>query len=185
RGWAARLDLALERAGVPLRPGEFALVVVGVVASAWFVGTVLLGPLLGIGFAVGAAFLARTFLRFKVSRRRRHFEEQLGDTLQLLSGSLRAGYGLAQALDAVARNAESPTAEEFGRLIMETRVGRSLPDALAALAGRVTSQDFDWVVEAITINREIGGDLTELLDRAATTIRERDQVRRQIKSLSA
>src|SRR5438552_9676179 len=68
---------------------------------------------------------------------------------------------------------------------MGARGGRTLPDALAAVAGRVTSQDFDWVVEAITINREIGGDLTELLDRAATTIRERDQVRRQIKSLSA
>jgi len=185
RGWAGRLDTTLEQAGIPLRPGEFALVLIGADAAVLFVGSVLFGPLFGIGLAVGAGFFARTVLRFKVARRRSKFEGQLSDTLQLLSGSLRAGYGLAQALDAVAKNAESPTAEEFGRLIMETRVGRSLPDALAAVAGRVTSQDFDWVVEAITINREIGGDLTELLDRAATTIRERDQVRRQIKSLSA
>src|SRR5205823_13397827 len=127
RGWAARLDTALEQAGIPLRPGEFALLVIAADAGALFVGSVLLGPLLGIGLAVGAGFLARTVLRFKVARRRTKFENQLGDTLQLLSGSLRAGYGLAQALDAVAKNAESPTAEEFGRLIMETRVGRSLP----------------------------------------------------------
>jgi tight adherence protein B len=185
RGWASRLDVHLERAGVPLRPGEFALVLVGLEAMAWFVGSVLFGPLFGVLFIVAGAFIARTVLRMKVNRRRNQFEAQLGDTLQLLSGSLRAGYGLAQALDAVAKNAESPTAEEFNRLTMETRVGRSLPDALGAVATRIGSQDFDWVVEAIAINREIGGDLTELLDRAATTIRERENVRRQVKALSA
>jgi tight adherence protein B len=185
RGWAARLDVALERAGVPLRPGEFALAVIAASAGAWFVGTVLFGPVLGILLAVVTAFAARTFLRMKVKRRTSRFEGQLGETLQLLSGSLRSGYGLSQALDAVAKNSESPTAEEFNRLTMETRVGRSLPEALTAVAARVGSEDFDWVVEAISINREVGGDLTELLDRAATTIRERENVRRQVKSLSA
>jgi tight adherence protein B len=185
RGWASRLDISLERGGVPLRPGEFILVVIGSVFGAFLVGVAFFGPLFGIGFAVGAAFLSRTVLRFKVSRRRSKFESQLGDTLQLLSGSLRAGYGLVQALDAVAKNSEAPSADEFNRLIMEMRVGRDLPEALNAVATRIGSADFDWVVEAITINREIGGDLTELLDRAAKTIRERDAVRRQIKSLSA
>jgi tight adherence protein B len=185
RGWAGCLDISLERAGVPLRPGEFILAVIAASVGAWFVGTVLFGPLLGIVLAIATAFLARTFLRMKVNRRRSKFEGQLGETLQLLSGSLRAGYGLSQALDAVAKNAESPTAEEFNRLTMETRVGRSLPEALSAVAGRVGSEDFDWIVEAIAINREVGGDLTELLDRAATTIRERENVRRQVKALSA
>lgn len=185
RGWAGRLDVALERAGVPLRPGEFVLAAMGASVGAWFVGTVLFGPALGIALAVGVAFAARTFLRMKVKRRTSKFEGQLGETLQLLSGSLRSGYGLSQALDAVAKNSESPTAEEFNRLTMETRVGRSLPEALTAVAARVGSEDFNWVVEAISINREVGGDLTELLDRAATTIRERENVRRQVKSLSA
>ena len=185
RGWAARLDVSLERGGVPFRPGEFILLVVGAVFGAFVVGVAFFGPILAIILAVVTAFLSRTLLRFRVSRRRAKFEGQLGDTLQLLSGSLRAGYGLTQALDAVAKNSESPSADEFNRLIMEMRVGRDLPDALAAVATRVGSEDFDWVVEAITINREIGGDLTELLDRAAKTIRERDNVRRQIKSLSA
>jgi tight adherence protein B len=185
RGWASRLDIALERGGMPFRPGEFILVVIGAVFGAFLVGFAFFGPLVAVIFAVAAAFLSRTVVRFKVSRRRSKFESQLGDTLQLLSGSLRAGYGLAQALDAVAKNSESPSADEFNRLIMEMRVGRDLPDALNAVATRIGSDDFDWVVEAITINREIGGDLTELLDRAAKTIRERDAVRRQIKSLSA
>jgi tight adherence protein B len=185
RGWASRLDIALERGGMPFRPGEFILVVIGAVFGAFLVGFAFFGPLVAVIFAVAAAFLSRTVVRFKVSRRRSKFECQLGDTLQLLSGSLRAGYGLAQALDAVAKNSESPSADEFNRLIMEMRVGRDLPDALNAVATRIGSDDFDWVVEAITINREIGGDLTELLDRAAKTIRERDAVRRQIKSLSA
>jgi tight adherence protein B len=185
RGWATRLDIALERGGVPFRPGEFILLVIAAIFGAFIVGVAFFGPLIAVAFAVAAAFLSRTVLRFKVSRRRAKFESQLGDTLQLLSGSLRAGYGLVQALDAVAKNSESPSADEFNRLIMEMRVGRDLPDALSAVATRIGSQDFDWVVEAITINREIGGDLTELLDRAAKTIRERDNVRRQIKSLSA
>jgi tight adherence protein B len=185
RGWAARLDIALERGGVPFRPGEFILLVIGAVVGAFIVGIAFFGPVIALLLAVAAAFLSRTLLRFRVSRRRSKFEGQLGDTLQLLSGSLRAGYGLTQALDAVAKNSEAPSADEFNRLIMEMRVGRDLPDALAAVATRVGSVDFDWVVEAITINREIGGDLTELLDRAAKTIRERDNVRRQIKSLSA
>jgi tight adherence protein B len=185
RGWASRLDVSLERSGMPFRPGEFILLALGAVFGAFLVGFTFFGPFVAVAFAVAAAFLSRTVLRMKVSRRRSKFESQLGDTLQLLSGSLRAGYGLVQALDAVAKNSESPSADEFNRLIMEMRVGRDLPDALGALATRIGSDDFEWVVEAITINREIGGDLTELLDRAAKTIRERDNVRRQIKSLSA
>jgi tight adherence protein B len=185
RGWATRLDTSLERGGVPFRPGEFILLVIAAIFGALLVGFAFFGPLVAILFAVATAFLSRTVLRFKVARRRAKFEAQLGDTLQLLSGSLRAGYGLAQALDAVAKNSESPSADEFNRLIMEMRVGRDLPEALNAVSKRIGSQDFDWVVEAITINREIGGDLTELLDRAAKTIRERDNVRRQVKSLSA
>jgi tight adherence protein B len=185
RGWAVRLDESLERAGMPIRPGEFALIAIGAVAGAFVVGVALFGTLVALALAVAAAFMTRTFLRFKVSRRKSKFESQLGETLGLMSGSLRAGYGLAQALDAVAKNSESPTADEFNRLIMEMRVGRNLTESLEGVATRIGSTDFAWVVEAIGINREIGGDLTELLDRAAATIRDRENVRRQIKTLSA
>jgi tight adherence protein B len=127
--------------------------------------------------------------RFSVSilaeRRRSKFGGQLSDTLQLLSGSLRAGYGMLQALDAVAREADSPTAEEFGRVVIETRLGRNVSESLHSLARRMGNEDFEWVVQAIDIHREVGGDLTEVLDTVAATIRDRDRLRRQIRALSA
>jgi tight adherence protein B len=185
RGFSQRIDTVLEQAGIPLRPGEVAMLGVGAVLTLFFLGAALFGLFGGLVFAAAAALGVRTVIVLKVTRRRALFAEQLSDTLQLLAGGLRSGYGLLQAMDAVAKNAEAPTSEEFGRLVMETRVGRSVPEALAALARRVGSQDFDWVVDAMAINREVGGDLTELLDRAGATIRERDRVRRQIKALSA
>jgi tight adherence protein B len=118
-------------------------------------------------------------------RRQSKFESQLGGTLQLLSGTLRAGYAILQAFDAVAREADGPTNAEFRRIILETRLGRDLSDALRAMAERVGGDDTAWVVQAIEIHRQVGGDLAEVLDRVAETIREREQVRRQVKALSA
>ena len=118
-------------------------------------------------------------------RRSEKFADQLEQTLPLMGGSLRAGFGIMQALDAVARESESPTSDEFHRLIVETRLGRDLTDAMAALAARVTSEDFNWVVQAIEIHRQVGGDLAEVLDNVYATIRDRNKIRRQIKALSA
>ena len=121
----------------------------------------------------------------RADRRRARFTEQLSDTLQLLSGTLRAGYGLMQAVDAVAKEGESPTGEEFRRVVVETRLGRDLTECLQALADRMGGEDIAWVVQAVDINREVGGDLAEVLDTVAATIRERAQIRRQVKALSA
>jgi tight adherence protein B len=92
---------------------------------------------------------------------------------------------LMQAVDAVARDADAPTSEEFGRLVVETRLGRDPADAMRSLADRMGSDDFSWVVQAIEIHREVGGDLAEVLDNVGNTIRERDQLRRQVKTVSA
>jgi len=185
RGRRRVLGDALEHAGMALRPGEF--IVLGITSAfvalvvGYLVGGVIMGLVFGALVAVG--------FRFSVSvlaeRRRSRFGSQLGDTLQLLSGSLRAGYGMLQALDAVAREAESPTCEEFGRVVIETRLGRNPSESLHALAKRMGNEDFEWVVQAMDIHREVGGDLTEVLDTVAATIRQRDQLRRQVKSLSA
>jgi tight adherence protein B len=113
------------------------------------------------------------------------FGDQLEGTLQLIAGSLRAGYGLMQAVNTVAAEAPSPTAEEFDRVVMETRLGRDLIDSLEALSGRVANEDFGWIVQAIRIQREVGGDLSELLDTITSTIRDRHQVHRQVQALSA
>jgi tight adherence protein B len=185
RGYERGLNAALERAGIDLRPAEFVVVVAGASVGAFAIGLVLNGPLLGILLMVVTGVLARLFVSFKADRRQSRFAEQLADTLQLLSGSLRAGYSLMQAIDAVAREADAPTSDEFGRVVVETRLGRDTNDAFQAMADRMRVEDFVWVMQAIQIHREVGGDLAEVLDTVGDTIRERDQVRRQVKALSA
>jgi tight adherence protein B len=180
-------DLAerLERAAIEMRPGEFVVLRAMTVATALAVGLVLMGVLGALVLGTLAVIGFRAVPTWRADRRRAKFGEQLGDTLQLLSGSLRAGYGLLQAVDGVAREAESPTSDEFNRLVVETRLGRTVPEALHGIADRAGNEDFRWVVQAIEINREVGGELTEVLDRVCETIRERDGIRRQIRTLSA
>lgn len=185
RGYDRGLNAALERAGINLRAEEFIVLVGSAVVTAFAVGLLLNGFLIGLVFAAVAAFGARLYLTFRIERRQKKFAAQLSDTLQLLSGSLRAGYSLMQAVDAVAREADAPASEEFGRLVVETRLGRDTRDALHAMAARMGGEDLSWVVQAIEIHREVGGDLAEVLDTVAGTVRERDQIRRQIKALSA
>ena len=119
------------------------------------------------------------------SRRQRAFADQLEDSLQLMSSGLRAGHSLLQALDGVSQEMPQPASEEFARIINETRVGRDLAQALDETAARTDSKDFAWVAHAIAINRQVGGNLAEVLDTVGGTIRERGQIRRQVKALSA
>jgi tight adherence protein B len=180
-----KLGFALERAGIDLRPAEFAAIVGSVVTATTLLALLFLGPI--VGLAVGAltagGFAAAVSMR--QHQRRDRFEEQLGDTLQTLAGGLRAGHSLPQAMDAIVHEGASPTREEFQRVMFETQLGHSLPQAMRSLADRVRSEDFEWVAEAVEIQRDIGGDLAELLDNVTTTIRDRRRVSRQIKSLTA
>ena len=180
----------LELAGVRMSPSAFLLVVFSMAAV-----LALLGVLVGFGtwwsivwalvFAALAPVLANAFLAVRTSRRRAAFADQLDDTLQLVSGNLRAGHGLTQAIDSVAQYADPPTSEEFSRIVNESRIGRDLDLALASTATRMQSEDFNWAAQAIAVNRETGGNLSETLQRTAATIRERNQIRRQVKALSA
>jgi tight adherence protein B len=102
-----------------------------------------------------------------------------------MASSLRAGHSMLQALDSVAREAEEPTSEEFARIINETRLGREVNAALEETAARMGSEDFVWVTQAVAINREVGGNLAEVLDGVGNTIRERNDIRRQVKTLAA
>lgn len=185
RGRRAALDTALERAGLDLRPGEYLVLAASGATAAFGLGVLLANLLVGLVVAGVAVWAARAVLSFLASHRQARFADQFGDVLQLLAGSLRAGYGLLQAVDAVAREADRPTADEFGRLVVEARLGRDVAVSLRAMADRVQSEDFGWVIQAIEIHREVGGDLAEVLDTVAGTIRERNQIRRQIKALSA
>lgn len=185
RGRSNRLSRDLEKAGVALRVGEFVVLSVGsgaLGASLGYLMWALEGAFLGL---IVGLLGPRAYITMRASKRQEAFAEQLGDTLQLLGGSLRAGYGLLQAIETVAEEAESPTAEEFRRIKVENQLGRDLVEALRAMAARMESKDFKWVVEAIEIHRDVGGDLGQIIDAVGDTIRDRGRIRRQIRALSA
>ncbi|MCU1530497.1 MAG: type secretion system protein [Arthrobacter sp.] len=176
---------ALEAAGLKFQPAEFiVLVTVGGILLAC-IGLVLGGAFLASVLAIASPFFASFGLRVLASRRRKQFTDQLDDTLQLLAGGLRAGHSLLRAIDAVSGESEAPTSEEFTRIINETRLGRDLGEALDDAAARMRSEDFSWVSQAVAIHREVGGNLADVLDQVGQTIRERNQIRGQVKSLSA
>lgn len=185
RGGVAAVSTALEVAGVDLRAGELLLGVAAAVVVVLTLGWLLLGPIVGLVLALMVPFVARAGLRFLAGRRRKKFADQMAETLQILAGSLRAGHGLAQGIDTVGREAESPTGEEFRRLTLETRLGRDFVESLSDLADRMGGEDFRWVVQAVQIQREVGGDLAEILDTVAGTMRDRTRIRRQVSALSA
>jgi tight adherence protein B len=124
-------------------------------------------------------------LGFLAGKRRAKFDQQLGDTLQLLSGGLRAGHSILRAIDAAAAESQSPTSEEMRRVITETSLGRDLLASLTDTSERMHNEDFVWIAQAIQINREVGGNLAEVLDQVNETIRERSEIKGHIKSLAA
>ena len=185
RGDVGARTAALERAGITMRLQDFVLLVIAGSLVAAALGVVLAGPLLGVALGLVVPVLSKVAVSVLTSRRRRAFADQLDDSLQLMASSLRAGHSLLQALNSVATEAEEPTSVEFSRIINETRVGRELSQSLDETARRMNSDDFVWVTQAIAINREVGGNLAEVLDGVGHTIRERNQIRRQVKALSA
>lgn len=187
----ARSALLLERADLPLRVNEwYVLRFVAVVVSFTLAWLLLHGSLLGTvvaivaGVGLGVAAPAM-FLRFAASRRSRKFESQLPDTLTLMASSLTTGFSLPQAIDAVVRDAAQPTAKEFGRALAETRIGADLEDSLDRLAHRTGSSNLEWTTMAIRIQRQVGGSLAETLRTTASTLRERESLKRQVAALSA
>ena len=179
------IDTRLEAAAVNLRPGEFVLV--------WFLlaGTFGVTAAAFAGLTAGALALVASvvagllFLRVRTSRRRSDFADQLTETLGIIAGSLRSGQSLPASFELVAAEAPSPTADEFHRIAFEVRVGRDLTESIRDAARRMASTDLEWVAQAVDINRELGGDLSEIMDNVAATIRERRTVARQIAALSA
>ncbi|RIK16237.1 MAG: type II secretion system protein F, partial [Acidobacteria bacterium] len=161
------------------------LIVLGATLGGAAVGAVIGGPLLAVPLGAAVPVGARVYLAVLAKRRQSAFADQLDDSLQLLASSLRAGHSLLQAMKSVSQEAEEPTAAEFTRIVNETRVGRPLGEALDETAHRMDSEDFSWVSQAVAINREVGGNLAEVLDGVSHTIRERNQIRRQVKALSA
>jgi Flp pilus assembly protein TadB len=180
---AERLDLA----GIARKPAEWALLglCLGVVVAATLslvTSYVLIGVL--IGSLVGWLTM-RMSLSMRIVKRRTAFGEQLPDTLQLIASALRAGFSLAQALDAVVREDTQPIAGEFSRAMAEVRLGGNLEDGMEAVADRMDSDDLRWTIMAIRVQQGVGGNLAEVLLTIAGTIRERAYLRRQVRALSS
>lgn len=176
---------ALESAGVHSPPVQvLAVVLLGAVVGD-VVGGLNWGLLGGLLLTPVAPLTLLVVLRVRTRRRRADFADQLDDTLRLMASSLRAGHSVLRAVETVAHEAESPTSEEFVRVLNEVRVGRDLVLALDEVGQRTDSTDLGWVAQAVAIHREVGGNLAEVLDRVGTTIRDRTQLRRQARALSA
>jgi tight adherence protein B len=185
RGNTASTATALELAGIKMRVQDFVLILCGATLGFGAVGVLLSGSPLGGLLALVVPILVKIILSARTGRRQKAFANQLDDGLQMMASNLRAGHGLLQALDAVARDAPQPLSEEFARVVNETRVGRDLGQALEETAARMGSKDMIWIAQAIQISRQVGGNLAEVLDQVGHTIRERGQIRRQVSTLSA
>jgi len=176
----------LEAAGLNLRVAEYLLVSLG---SALGVPMLVLVATRNLAITVVAVPLGTVapflFLSLRAARRRARFEEQLPGTLQLLAGALQAGHSLQQAVATAAQEAGDPIAGEFQRVLTESRLGRPLEEAFEAMAERMGSVDFEWTVMAINLQRQVGGNLAEVLGTVGQTIRERSALKRQVRALSA
>ena len=186
RGILSRTEAALERANLPLRAGEAlffyaAVVVVATMLSLVVTGSVILGLIVGLV----SALLPVAIVSFLAGRRRKQFMGLLPDTLSLLAGTLRAGYSLMQGVEAVSQEVSEPMGLELRRVITEARLGRPLEEALDGVAERMASPDFAWAVMAIRIQREVGGNLSELLLTVAETMVQRERLRRDVAALTA
>ena len=185
KGVLTRVETMLEQADLPLRPAE----VLFFWAAALFIAAIF-GLLLG-GFGTALiltaiiAIVPALIVTRKRSARLKAFAESLSDTLQLLGSSLRAGFSLVQAVGAVAQEAAAPMGEQLQLAFNENRLGRPIEDALDDVATRMESADLAWVVMAVRIQREVGGNLAELLDTVAETMASRERVRREISALTA
>jgi len=184
-GLLNRVEEKLEQADVPLRPPEalfFYLVGVFVICAA---AVLLLSPIAALVLICVAVIGPVMYLELRRKRRLRKFETQLPDVLNLLAGSMRAGFSFNQGLEQVSEEASEPARRELQRVFTESRLGRPIEDALEDSATRMHSVDLMWAVMAIRIQREVGGNLAELLDTVARTMTERERLKREILSLTA
>lgn len=186
RGVAGDLATQLARADIKVTVGEFlaATVIVMILCGGvtYFLTHQILGAVLAcvVGF-----FIPRWYIGFVRGRRLRAFNDQLGDTINLMVNSLRAGYSVMQAMGAVSQEMGPPISVEFGRVVQEVQLGLTVETALGNMLRRVPSEDLDLMITAINVQREVGGNLAEVLDAISHTIRERVRIKGDIRALTS
>lgn len=193
REWTEQTRLTLERAGMPLRVGEYLLLrlVVGLVATVGVIAFALpalaSGPgamLVAAAFA-GGSFVPVVYVHRQVGRRSRRIESQLVEMCELMASMLSSGFGYMQALSSTAEQLDPPLADELRRMIDAVGLGGDIDDALSETNDRLGSADFDIITTAITIQRKSGGNLSEILRGVARTIRARQALELEIRTLTA
>lgn len=179
----------LEQAGVPLRVGEYYMIRF-VMAVLFFTLPFLfqrgaMAVLFGLGLAVVGYFLPAVYIRSRKKARLSRINAQLVDMLSLVSNSLKSGYGLMQGFEFASQQMHPPLAQELRRMLREANLGLGIEEALNGLGERIDSPDMDMVLTAIAIQRNVGGNLAEVLDKVAFTMRERERIRGEIRTLTA
>lgn len=191
-GYQRRLKEKILRAGLRIKPAEYLVInviflfigiILGLIISGKF--PVAMKPIvLLIGGIIGF-IMPNFYLNMRANKRRRAFENQLVDILSLMSNALKAGYGFLQAAELVAKEAPAPASEEFKLMMRETALGLSTEEALDNMVNRIQSADFELVITAVMVQRQVGGNLAEILDKIAATIRERIRMQGEIRTLTA
>lgn len=186
RNTVESIDHRLDAAGWPLRAAEFRAIRLGAGVLGALVGFALGGgPAPAVLLAVLAGVAPRVLLDNRVRRRADAFAEQLPETLLLLAGTLESGHSLIQGIGAIVQEASAPTSTEFARVQTEVRLGKSIGRALEEMGERLGSEEFRWVVQAVEIQQEVGGNLAEVLKTVADALRHREGLRREVQVLSA
>ncbi len=188
--WAERTRTQLDRAGLALKIHEYITIRVLVGLLGFATGLLLFGAtgiavLLGITAGVVGYMLPAFYVHSRIAKQMHKFEVQLESMLTMVSNSLRAGFGLLQAFDLAAEQAQPPMSTELNRLLRDTRMGASIEEALQSMGERIGSYDMDVVITAILIQRTSGSNLSEVLENVAHTIRERARIQGEINTLTA
>ena len=186
RGIGANLATQLARADLKLTVGEYlALMTIVVVGAGVLTYIWRRDPIMTAGACLLGFFGLRAYVAMRRGRRLRAFNGQLGDTIGLMVNSIRAGYSILQAMKAVADEMDPPISAEFARVFQEVQLGIPLDQALSHMLRRVPSDDLDMMITAINVQREVGGNLAEVLDTISFTIRERIRIKGEIRALTA
>jgi tight adherence protein B len=187
RAFADTIGTELARADLKFTVGEYMALLVIVVIGGGVIGYIVgrASPIFAVVGAVGGFFAPRIYVGYMQGRRLQMFNNQLGDTLNQMVNGLRSGYSVLQAMESVARDLPQPVSGEFDRIVKEVQLGLTLEQALLNMLRRVRSDDLDLVVTAINVQREVGGNLAEILEVIGHTIRERVRIKGEVKVLTA
>lgn len=180
------VDKNLAGADIPLKSEEYVVLTAGIsLAAGLFIAMALASAFHGAAAAVLVIIISALWIRIAKTRRLKKFNSLIGDSLAIMANALRSGFSFLQAMDMVRKELPDPIAREFGRTFQEMSLGTPTEEALENLNQRVGSEDLDLVITAVLVQRQVGGNLAEILDNIATTIRERVRIQGEIKTLTA